>query len=57
MRRPAVVRGPDLTPNLEIYKRPRQLAEVHASKPGTKSMVQRPRMRCEHTCDPADPTF
>ena len=35
----------------------RQLAEVHASKPGTKSMVQRPRMRCEHTCDPADPTF
>ena len=40
-----------------VHKRPRQLAEVHASKPGRKSMVQRPCMRCEHTCDPADPTF
>ena len=40
-----------------VHKRPRQLAEVHTWKPGTKSMVQRPHMRCEHTCDPADPTF
>ena len=40
-----------------VHKRPRQLVEVHASKPGTKSMVQRPCMRCEHTCDPADLTF
>ena len=40
-----------------VHKRPQQLAEVHASKPSTKSMVQRPHMRCEHTCDPANPTF
>jgi len=40
-----------------VRKRPWQLADMHVSRPGTRSMVRRPRTRCECTCDPVDPTF